>query len=258
MKDLKTRVITAIIGILLLIFIVFKGKLYLSMSITILSIIGLWEFYSSLNNINIRPINYMGYLGAIGLFISNAFQVVTVELVFYLITAILLIILLLNKKVKILDIATTLLGVIYIPFFFFHIYKLDGTRYIWLVFLIAFGTDTFAYLVGNLVGEHKLSPKISPNKTIEGALGGIIGSLIITIVFGYFADIDLIFKLMLLSILASIVSQVGDLVASRIKRIVKIKDFGFIFPGHGGVLDRFDSIIFCAPIIYYYVVYILI
>ncbi len=258
MKDLKTRVITAIIGILLLIFIVFKGKLYLSMSITILSIIGLWEFYSSLNNINIRPINYMGYLGAIGLFISNAFQVVTVELVFYMITAILLIILLLNKKVKILDIATTLLGVIYIPFFFFHIYKLDGTRYIWLVFLIAFGTDTFAYLVGNLVGEHKLSPKISPNKTIEGALGGIIGSLIITIVFGYFADIDLIFKLMLLSILASIVSQVGDLVASRIKRIVKIKDFGFIFPGHGGVLDRFDSIIFCAPIIYYYVVYFLI
>ena len=130
--------------------------------------------------------------------------------------------------------------------------------YIWLVFLIAFGTDTFAYLVGNIFGKHKLSPNISPNKTKEGALGGILGSVIIALIFSYLANVESLWKLLILSILASIVSQIGDLVASRIKRLANIKDYGFIFPGHGGVLDRFDSIIFCAPLIYYYVIYVLV
>ncbi len=258
MLDLKTRVLSAIIGLSILIFVVFKGKLYLSLSICILSIIGLWEFYSSLNNINIRPINYLGYLAAIGIFLSNIFENLPIGLIIYIFILVLLIILLLDKRVKIVDIASTILGVLYIPFTLFHIYKLDGMMYIWLVFLIAFGTDTFAYLVGNRFGKLKLSPQISPNKTIEGALGGILGSLIITVIFGYITDADSLLKLMILSIFASIVSQLGDLVASKIKRLTKIKDFGFIIPGHGGVLDRFDSIIFSAPLIYYYMIYILI
>ncbi|MDR7869937.1 MAG: phosphatidate cytidylyltransferase [Tissierellaceae bacterium] len=258
MKDLKTRALAGVIGLILLIFIVLKGELYLSISLCIVSIIGLWEFYKALNNINIKPINYIGYIGAIGIFLTNVFQNISIGSVLYLVTAILLIILLLNKKVSIIDVASTILGVIYIPFFLSHIYKLDGMIYIWLVFLIAFGTDTFAYLIGNLFGKHKLSPKISPNKTKEGAIGGILGSFFITLIFGYFAEVDPLWKLLILSIIASIVSQAGDLVASRIKRLAKIKDYGFIIPGHGGILDRFDSIIFCAPLIYYYVIYILI
>ncbi|NLY47103.1 MAG: phosphatidate cytidylyltransferase [Tissierella sp.] len=258
MKDLSVRALTGIIGLLLLVFIVSRGKLYLSISIFIISIIGLWEFYRALNNIDIRPINYIGYLGSVGIFLINIFPNVSIGLVFYVVTAFLLISLLLNRNVKIMDIATTLLGIIYIPFSLFYIYKLDGTIYIWLVFLIAFGTDTFAYIVGNLMGKNKLCPNISPNKTREGSLGGILGSLVITLIFGFFTDADSLWKLVILSILASIISQTGDLIASRIKRLAEIKDYGFIMPGHGGILDRFDSIIFSAPLIYYYVEYFLI
>src|SRR5690625_7330792 len=85
-------------------------------------------------------------------------------------------ILVFKKSTKVIDIGLTLLSVLYIPFFLFHIYYLDGSKYIWLVFIIAFGTDTFAYLSGNLLGKRKLSPNISPNKTIEGSLGGIMRS----------------------------------------------------------------------------------
>ncbi len=258
MKDLGTRILTGVVGLLLLIFIVYKGNLYLSLSICIISIIALYEFYRALNNINIKPINYIGYLGAIGIFLTNIFYNISIGLVLYFITALVLINLLARKRTSIIDVAGTLLGVLYIPFFLFYIYKLDGTLYIWLIFLIAFGTDTFAYVAGNLFGKNKLAPNISPNKTIEGSLGGILGSLVITLIFGYFTGIDSLWKLMILSILASIISQVGDLVASRIKRLAKIKDYGFIMPGHGGILDRFDSIIFCGPLIYYYVMYILI
>ena len=258
MKDLSVRVLTGVIGLLLLLFIVTKGKLYLSISICIISIIGLWEFYRALNHFGLKPLNYLGYLAAIGIFLSNILLDVSIGLVFYLLMAFLMVTLLLSKKIKIIDVAVTLLGVLYIPFFLFYIYKLDGTIYIWLVFLIAFGTDTFAYIAGNLFGKNKLCPDISPNKTKEGALGGILGSLIITTIFGYFTDVEHLWELMILSILASMISQIGDLIASKIKRLVKIKDYGLIMPGHGGVLDRFDSIIFCAPLIYYYVKHFLI
>lgn len=257
MKDLSVRALTGFIGLLLLVFIVSKGKLFLSISILVISIIGLWEFYRVLNNINIKPINYMGYLASIGIFIANVSQEISATLIIYIITALLMMSLLLNKRLRIIDVSATLLGVLYIPFFLFYIYQLDGTIYIWLVFLIAFGTDTFAYIAGNLVGKNKLCPNISPNKTKEGSLGGILGSLIIVLIFGYFTDAGPVFKLIILSVLASIISQIGDLVASRIKRLAKIKDYGFIMPGHGGILDRFDSIIFCAPLIYYYVKYFL-
>ena len=207
MSDLKLRVLTGIIGLLLLGFIILKGSLFLSISIFLVSIIGLWELYRALNNINIRPLNYMGYLGAFGIFIANIYQDISIGIVLYLLTAILLVILLFKRRVNIIDIASTLLGVLYIPYSLFHIYKLDGTVYIWLVFLIAFGTDTAAYLIGNQFGKHKLLPVISPNKTIEGALGGIIGSIVITLLFGYFADIASLWKLVILSVIASIVDR---------------------------------------------------
>lgn len=258
MKDLKTRVLSGVVGLVLLLFVVFKGNLYLSFSIFIISIIGLREFYRAINNINIRPLNYIGYLAALLIFINSIYEKLPISLIFYIITASLLGTLLFNIKVSIVDVATTILGVLYIPFFLMYIYKLDGTVYIWLIFLIAFGTDTFAYIAGNLFGKNKLCPNISPNKTREGSLGGILGSLVITIIFGYFIKTESLWKLMVLSVISSIISQLGDLIASRVKRLAKIKDYGFIIPGHGGVLDRFDSIIFSAPLIYYYVEYFLI
>ena len=117
-------------------------------------------------------------------------------------------------------------------------------------------TDTFAYFVGRRFGRHKLMPKTSPKKTIEGSLGGIAGSIIACIIFG------LIFKLpigvmVIISLFGSIIAQMGDLIASAIKRYVDIKDYGKIIPGHGGVLDRFDSVLLVAPYVYFLLIYLL-
>ncbi|MBE6665252.1 MAG: hypothetical protein E7603_03390 [Ruminococcaceae bacterium] len=125
-----------------------------------------------------------------------------------------------------------------------------------LVFIGAWMTDTGAYFVGVLFGKHKLIPKVSPKKTIEGAFGGILGCIAGFILYGFIMQsIDEVkvnyVSIVILAAVISVVSQFGDLVASYIKREREIKDFGFIFPGHGGVLDRFDSIIAVAPTIYF-------
>jgi phosphatidate cytidylyltransferase len=125
-----------------------------------------------------------------------------------------------------------------------------------LIFIGAWMTDTGAYFVGVLFGKHKLIPKVSPKKTIEGAFGGILGCIVGFVLYGFIiqsiCDVKVNYVAMIiLATVIAVVSQFGDLVASYIKREREIKDFGFIFPGHGGVLDRFDSIIAVAPTIYF-------
>ncbi len=255
--ELVKRSITGIIGIILLILVVNKGGIYLSTSIFILSLIGLYEFYRAVHNIGLNPILYIGVLGTLGFYISSLTPKLTINFIFTVVT-ILLMVHIFAKKTTLGDITITLIGIMYIPFMMFHIYYLDKSTSIWLIFIISFGTDTFAYIFGNLFGKRKLCPNISPNKTIEGSIGGILGSLVLTLIFAYYMDIKSYLSLSILAIIASISSQMGDLIASKIKRIAKIKDYGKLFPGHGGVLDRFDSIILTAPIIYYYVKYFLI
>ena len=129
-------------------------------------------------------------------------------------------------------------------------------RYLYLLILIgAWSTDTGAYFIGVFFGKHKLIPAVSPKKTVEGALGGILGCILGYGIYGLILDkcFDVTVHyvaLLLLAIVIALVSQIGDLIASYIKRECEIKDFGFIFPGHGGVMDRFDSIIAVAPFIY--------
>ena len=112
-----------------------------------------------------------------------------------------------------------------------------------------FRSDTCAYFAGYAFGKHKLIPKVSPKKTIEGSIGGILGSTLICLAFGYYFNIDLK-VIVILGFLGSIVAQVGDLFASSVKRYVGIKDYGKLIPGHGGILDRFDSVILVAPFVY--------
>ena len=133
----------------------------------------------------------------------------------------------------------------------------DAGEYLYgLIFIGAWMTDTGAYFVGVLFGKHKLIPKVSPKKTIEGAFGGILGCIVGFVLYGFIiqsiCDVKVNYVAMIVvATVISVVSQFGDLVASYIKREREIKDFGFIFPGHGGVLDRFDSIIAVAPTIYF-------
>ena len=123
---------------------------------------------------------------------------------------------------------------------------------VWLVIITAFGTDICAYFAGVTMGKHKLCPKISPKKTWEGAVGGILGSVILSGIFGLVFAGELLPHCLVIGFLASIVSMFGDLTASIFKRKMGIKDYGNLIPGHGGILDRFDSVLFTGPVIYFY------
>lgn len=258
MKNLLVRTLSGIILILLALFMTVKGGTMLRSFVFILSIIGLREFYNALEEIEIRPIKIIGYISCLVFFLDSlGFVEITIRAMVYLTLVSLLIISVFKRDMDLVDLSTTFVGIFYIPFFIQHIIYLDGTIYIWLIFIVAWATDTFAYVFGNLFGKRKLHPELSPNKTVEGSIGGIFGALVLVLIFSRYFELGPMWKMIVLSISASIIAQLGDLAASKVKRYTKIKDYGFIFPGHGGVLDRFDSILFTAPFIYYFVNYIL-
>ena len=125
----------------------------------------------------------------------------------------------------------------------------DGRFHVWLIFLCAWGCDTCAYCAGRLFGKHKMSPVLSPKKTVEGAIGGVAGAVVLGLVFALCTHGPALIYMLICGV-GALISMVGDLAASAIKRNVGIKDYGRLIPGHGGVLDRFDSVIFTAPVIY--------
>jgi phosphatidate cytidylyltransferase len=133
----------------------------------------------------------------------------------------------------------------------------DGAFIVWLIFIASWGSDTGAYCVGKLLGKHKMTPKLSPNKSVEGAIGGVVVAVLLGTAYAWIVQYALGYsdrtKVILAVIcgLGSILAEMGDLAASAIKRNKDIKDYGNIIPGHGGVLDRFDSVIVTAPVIYY-------
>ena len=254
MRELLKRTITGLILVALTIFLTFRGGKLLSYFVFLISIIGLREFYNAVNNKNYKPIRSIGYIACIGFLLNSlGYEIISLNFIMFFVTISLIIAFVLNEKIKLTDISITFFSIFYIPFLFQHIIYLDGSIYIWFIFITAWGTDTFAYLAGNLFGKTKLCPELSPNKTVEGSIGGILGSVLITILFSKYFNFYPLWKLILLSALAAIIAQFGDLAASKIKRIMGIKDYGFILPGHGGILDRFDSILFTAPFVYYFV-----
>lgn len=256
MKELIIRSLSGLIGVILLILIVSKGGLVLNIGVLFISIVGIYEFYNAMNKKGFKPVRFLGYIFSTGLFIINTLpSLISLDFLIFASITIMLFLLIVRKDLNIIDIGMTLLGILYVPFLMFHITYLDKSIYIWLIFITAWGTDTFAYIVGNLFGKKKLCPKLSPNKTIEGSIGGVLGNILLTIIFSKYFHLIPLWKIILLSIISSIMAQIGDLTASKIKRITGIKDYGYIMPGHGGILDRFDSIIFTAPVVYYCVKY---
>ena len=133
----------------------------------------------------------------------------------------------------------------------------NGIYMVWMIFISSWICDTCAYLTGMAIGKHKLAPVLSPKKSIEVAVGGVVGSALVGAAFGYFAlervfaDQNVTWIAALICGVGAVISQVGDLAASGIKRNHDIKDYGKLIPGHGGIMDRFDSVLFTAPIIYY-------
>lgn len=157
---------------------------------------------------------------------------------------------LVDARHRLIDVLAGLFALIYSGLFFSMMLWLpkEQQHMLYLIFISAWGTDTFAYIFGSLFGRHKLAPVISPKKSIEGAIGGTVGAMAFACAMQpFFFGGYSMWQIMLMTFVGSIMSQLGDLCASRIKREVRIKDYGNMFAGHGGALDRFDSVLFAVP-----------
>lgn len=155
-----------------------------------------------------------------------------------------------------LDAAVTFTGTLYVGLIlYFYLISTLGDGWIWLVFMLVctWASDTLAYLVGQKWGKHRIAPALSPGKTVEGAVGGVLGSFLAAALVLLYNPVLPAVLVLVLGALVGVTAQVGDLVESAIKRQAGIKDAGGLIPGHGGILDRFDSMLFTAPLVYYYV-----
>jgi len=257
---MKTRIITgALVGLLVGSVTYFGGVLFdfLYLIITFLAIYEITKLLQAKEIFSYEAT--LNYVLAISLFFSGYFfDKTSVGFILLLYVSFNFILFVTNPKITLVRLAQTLFIGLYVVLFMYHMIMLNNMpdrKFLWLVYIISFGTDTFAYFAGVFFGKHKLCPNVSPKKTIEGAIGGILGCLGLTIAYFKFFGINISIYTIIFSIFVSAFSMVGDLLASKIKREYDVKDFGNILPGHGGILDRFDSLLFVAPVVYYFVNY---
>lgn len=266
---MKQRTVSALLALPILFLILFsQNYMLIGGVLLLLSLTGMYELYSSFKDTEHsldKPFWFLGYASAIALYIERMFLYKNYILIILACSIFLIIacgMFTYNKK-TLSNIAITVLSIFYIPCFFRVIYNIYFTSP-WLVgyvFLIAFGSDTCAYFVGVLFGKRKITPVLSPNKSLEGFIGGMLGCVLIVLLYTvalskfnlikFDYTIIYIVKFAIFGFMGAIVSQIGDLLASSIKRTNGIKDYGNIMPGHGGVLDRFDSILLVAPYVYF-------
>lgn len=258
---MNKRYLGALVLSPLLIFL-FLGGIYLKYFALVLSLAGMYEFYKVVKAKNINAISYVGYVLCIAYYIildkNMNYHIVNLMLVFAVL--ILLCIPVLNVKYNFIDVSTTILGFLYVAMFFSYIVltnqKVYGNYLVWLIFISSWLCDTTAYYVGRAFGKTKIAPMVSPKKTLEGSLGGLLGSAIACTLFGfiitkYNVNIPL-YHYFAIGIICGVFCQFGDLAASSIKRYVGVKDYSNLIPGHGGILDRFDSILFASAVVYFY------
>ncbi len=250
MNPLVQRIITALIGIPLFLGVLYLDGVYLQFLIILAVIIGLYEFgcffghdvywdYLYLAGLSLLMITYSGLSSSI-LFIWFYLQ-----FLYYLIRVTIS-----NRKP--FSQAWHIVAVLYVAGFFSFLGLVRaeyGFRWVFFALLVTWITDSGAYFSGFCFGNHKLAPAISPNKTVEGALGGLCAATISGLIFALVVGYDWML-LVLLSAMLSGVGQFGDLVQSTMKRERAVKDSGNLLPGHGGILDRFDSLLFVLPILY--------
>jgi len=258
------RLITTIIGLPLVILIVNHGGLPLLLVCMILSLVGLRELYRAFSKGD-KPVHIVGYVFTVvyfgAVFVFGAGHWLLIALTLFIVCTQTLLVIMFNR-LKLEDIVVTVYGFLYVPFLLsFIVLTRDhslGQFYVWLIFTSAFGCDTFAYITGVTLGRHKLKNTPSPKKSVEGLIGGVLGAAFVGWLYGFFvvrfADPEATVNFMLfatvISLFGAVFSVIGDMAASAIKRRTDIKDFGALLPGHGGVLDRVDSVIIVAPIVY--------
>ncbi len=254
------RLIGALIWAPLLLGLSYFGGVYAAFLVSILIILALREFLIIGEHIGIIAWHTLNtvftFIWLANIFIGNKEWMLPI-LVFWVVVTFSRLALQ-YPKVKLEEVSFNFLAVIYSVVLFSYLYLLrqidQGITWTFLIFLLVWATDIFAYLIGRRFGQHLLAPKVSPKKTLEGALGGLIGCILVGLIFWYWRGGVALWHIIVLSLIVGLGGQVGDLFESALKRSAGIKDSGSLIPGHGGILDRSDSLIFVLPLVYYYIV----
>ncbi len=272
---LKKRVITALVGIPLLIAAVwFDEPLpWFTVLVAIWGVLAVFEFYRLVAASKVPPLTYFGLIWTL-LFVlsrdSDLLSILESHFDLNLLTPLLLtsavllsliwFLLRAQKEKAFSGWAWTIAGILYVGWLLSYLVALrgldDGRNWVFLTLFTTFASDTAAFFTGRALGRHYLARHISPGKTWEGAVGGILGAIIVSLLFILPTPLSLDLhwgQAILLGLLVSIFGQLGDLVESLFKRNMGVKDSGRLIPGHGGVLDRMDSIVFAGIVVYYYV-----
>ena len=257
----KTRLLSGILLVIIALITVITGGSLLFGVLLLISLIGMTELYKVFG-IEKKAPGVRGYIFAVGYYALlyfkpplpgeslNWFMMLFMG---YLICQ-MAVLVFAYPKYNTQQILAGFFGVFYVAVMLSYIYQTrilpGGIFTVWLVFVCSWGCDTCAYCVGMLIGKHKMAPVLSPKKSIEGAVGGVAGAALLGVIYAA-ATQGKMAEYALICAVGALISMVGDLAASAIKRNQNIKDYGKLIPGHGGILDRFDSVIITAPVIYY-------
>ena len=254
----KTRLISGIILVIIALATIISGSWILFFTLLAVSLIGMRELYKvmKVSDEHVTVLELVGYLGAVLYYIAMKADFGNYGTMAIIISMILILFVYVfgYPKYHAEQVMAAFFGMVYVAVMLSFIYLTrslpDGKFLVWLIFLCSWGCDTCAYCVGMLIGKHKMAPVLSPKKSIEGAVGGVAGAALLGVIYAA-ATQGKMAEYALICAVGALISMVGDLAASAIKRNQNIKDYGKLIPGHGGILDRFDSVIITAPVIYY-------
>lgn len=260
MKAFLTRLISGIVLLAIIIATGFAGGPVLFAFTLLISLIGYWEFLRVFQLEKKLP-GILGMLFVLLYYASVYLEVGMVVVGPLVLVAFLMVLMAVYvftfPKYKTEEIMAALFGFVYVAVMLSFLYQTrmlpvegrDSSVIYWLIFICSWGCDTCAYAVGILIGKHKMAPVLSPKKSVEGGIGGVVGAALLGYLYGTFFTPSAM-GCAIFCAAGAVLSQIGDLAASAIKRNHNIKDYGHLIPGHGGILDRFDSVIFTAPVIY--------
>ena len=263
----KQRAISAVILVIIAAITLYFGGALTCLVMCAVSLVGVMELLR-IYGLNKKGLGYAAYSATVlyyALLYFDLHQFILPLIAVYMLV-ILAIYVLTYPNYKDKEIMAAFFAFVYVGVMLSYVYLIRDMKHglilVLLIFVSSWGNDTCAYLVGRAIGKHKMSPILSPKKSIEGLIGGIVGAGILGFVFGliynHFMQVaHSVWIFALIGAVCALPAVIGDLAASAIKRNNDIKDYGKLIPGHGGILDRFDSIIFTAPIMYYLILYLL-